>query len=131
MCNFAVTSLVLLLIIIIMLSSYDEFIEDLKLAGWNVLHDNPGSDFGDWEQSLVEEYPTEIIDALGTDPEEVYSQLADWWESMEFCDEITEICCSFKNWSEYFVNEHAVELYDMLVDAKSDLRLSGGFSLSR
>lgn len=99
----------------------DEFMEDLKEAAWNVLHENPGSEFGDWQSELISQYPTEVVDALGTDPEDVYAQLADWWESMEYDDEATGICERFRDWAEYFATERSVELYDMLVEAKREI----------
>ena len=44
----------------------DEFYAELKDAAWNILHENPGTDFGDWQIMLIEQYPTEVVDALGT-----------------------------------------------------------------
>lgn len=63
--------------------------QELKEAAWNVLYDNPGSNYNDWEQTLLEQYPTEVVDALGTSQEDVFAQLADWWESWTYEDEHT------------------------------------------
>lgn len=97
----------------------DEFNEELREAGWNVLHENPGLDRQDWIDILIELYPLEVIDALGTDPAEVVHQLSDWWEIEEYHDPVTGMCYSFSEWAEYFVNEKSIELYDMLEEALS------------
>lgn len=47
-----------------------DFLAELKDAAWNVLHENPGCEYDEWVQTLVEEFPAEVVDALGTDPEE-------------------------------------------------------------
>ena len=101
----------------------DEFKEELREAGWSVLHENPGLDCQDWIDVLLDVYPSEVVDALGTDPEEVYSQLAEWWETERYYDPVTDICCTFQEWSEYFVNEKTVKVYDLLLEAKADLSL--------
>lgn len=54
-----------------------DFYGILKECAWNVLHENPGIDFGEWSQSLIEQYPTEVVDALGSNPMDVYASLAD------------------------------------------------------
>lgn len=78
-----------------------DFYAELKEAAWNVLHENPGIDFGEWSQSLIEQYPTEVVDALGATPD-VYASLADMWDSDDFTDEDTGECHTFGRWSEYF-----------------------------
>lgn len=100
----------------------DEFNAELKEAAWNILHENPGSDFGDWQDLLIEQYPTEVVDALGTNPPEVYAQLSDWWETMDYDDGVLETSYSFRDWAEYFATERSVELYDLLVEAKRKIR---------
>ncbi len=91
---------------------------ELKDAAWNVLHENPGCEFGDWRQMLLEQYPSEVIDVFGSDPEEVYAQLAEFWDSEEYDDPDTGLNERFKDWAEIFANEWSVQLYDMLVEAK-------------
>lgn len=100
----------------------DEFNAELKEAAWNILHENPGTDFGDWQDMLIEQYPTEVVDALGTNPPEVYAQLSDWWETMDYDDGVLETSYSFRDWAEYFATERSVELYDLLVEAKREIR---------
>lgn len=95
-----------------------DFYAELKEAAWNILHENPGTDFGDWQMMLIEQYPTEIVDALGTNPPEVFAELSDWWDCMDYDDGVLEIPHTFREWAEYFATERSVELYDLLVEAK-------------
>lgn len=95
-----------------------DFYADLKEAAWNILHENPGTDFGDWQMMLIEQYPTEVVDALGTNPPEVFVELSDWWDCMDYDDGVLEIPHTFREWAEYFATERSVELYDLLVEAK-------------
>ena len=95
-----------------------DFYADLKEAAWNILHENPGTDFGDWLMMLIEQYPTEVVDALGTNPPEVFAELSDWWDCMDYDDGVMEIPHTFREWAEYFATERSVELYDLLVEAK-------------
>lgn len=95
-----------------------DFYADLKEAAWNILHENPGTDFGDWQMMLIEQYPTEVVDALGTNPPEVFAELSDWWDCMDYDDGVMEIPHTFREWAEYFATERSVELYDQLVEAK-------------
>ena len=98
--------------------SSSELLYELKCAAWNVLHDNPGIDCGEWISILIDEYPSEVADALGSNPPEVYRKLAEWWEWMVFEDEDADTVCTFRDWSKYFANERAVESYDMLAEVK-------------
>ena len=95
-----------------------DFYADLKEAAWNILHENPGTDFGDWQMMLIDQYPTEVVDALGTNPPEVFAELSDWWDCMDYDDGVLEIPHTFREWAEYFATERSVELYDLLVEAK-------------
>ena len=99
-----------------------DFYTDLKEAAWNILHENPGTDFGDWQMMLIEQYPTEVVDALGTNPPEVFAELSDWWDCMDYDDGVLEIPHTFREWAEYFATERSVELYDLLVEAKREIR---------
>lgn len=95
-----------------------DFYAELKEAAWNILHENPGTDFGDWQMMLIEQYPTEVVDALGTNPPEVFAELSDWWDCMDYDDGVLEIPHTFREWAEYFATERSMELYDLLVEAK-------------
>lgn len=96
--------------------STDPFLEELKEAAFEYLLLNPGSEFGDWQQGLISGYPTEVVDALGTNTEEVNAALADLWES-DYEDPKTGIVQKFCEWAMSFANEYAVGIYYFLADA--------------
>ncbi|MBD5202912.1 MAG: hypothetical protein HDS81_06340 [Bacteroidales bacterium] len=98
--------------------SKDDSMEELKAVAFEYLLLNPGSEFGDWQKGLIEEYPSEVIDALGSIPADVYAGLADLWES-EYTDLKTGIYKDFHEWAECFANEQAVDIYYRLVEACS------------
>lgn len=100
----------------------DDFNAELKEAAWNILHENPDTDLESWKTMLIEQYPTEVVDALGTNPPEVYAELSDWWDSMGYDDGITDLCYTFRDWAEYFATERSVELYDLLIEAKREIK---------
>lgn len=99
-----------------------DFYAELKEAAWNILHENPGTDFGDWQNMLIEQYPTEVVDALGSNPFDVFAELTDWWNCMDYDDGVLEIPYTFQNWAEYFATERSVELYDLLAEAKREIK---------
>lgn len=89
---------------------------ELKEVAFEYLLLNPGSEFGDWRQGLIEQYPAEVVDALGTDPEEAYAGIADLWES-DYRDRKTGLEQKFSEWAMAFANEYSVGIYYFLVDA--------------
>ncbi len=102
----------------------DPLIDELREAAFEYLLLNPGSDFGDWQQGLISDYPTEVVDALGTNPAEVNASLADMWES-DYEDPKTGVAQKFSEWAMSFANAHAVGIYYFLVDARTDLKRMG------
>lgn len=98
--------------------------KELEAAAFEYLLINPGSEFGDWQQGLISDYPAEVVDALGNNPTEVYADLADMWEQ-EYADPKTGIEQTFSEWAMSFANENAVGIYYYLVDACTDLRRMG------
>lgn len=102
----------------------DPLMDELKAAAFEYLLLNPGSEFGDWQQGLITEYPTEVVDALGNNPNEVFAELSDLWES-DYTDPKTGIEQKFSEWAMSFANEHAVGIYYFLVDARTDLKRMG------
>lgn len=89
---------------------------ELQEAAFEYLLLNPGSEFGDWQHGLISDYPTEVVDALGSDPEDVYASLADLWES-DYTDPKTGLEQKFSEWAMSFANECSVGIYYFLVDA--------------
>lgn len=94
---------------------------ELKAAAFEYLLLNPGSEFGDWQKGLIADYPAEVVDALGCNPNEVYAGLADLWEK-NYEDPKTGIEQKYSEWAMSFANEHAVGIYYFLVDACTDLK---------
>lgn len=97
---------------------------ELQEAAFEYLLLNPGSEFGDWQQGLISDYPSEVVDALGTHPEEVNAALADLWES-DYADPKTGIEQKFSEWAMSFANEYSVGIYYFLVEACTDLKKMG------
>lgn len=81
-----------------------DFVEELKDCAWNIVRENPGIDRSEWIDQLIRQYPSEVVDAFGVNPPEVYHELTDLWE-MEYTDPETGEWNSFAGWSEYFVND--------------------------
>lgn len=98
----------------------DSLMSKLKSVAFKILHENPGSEFGDWQQSLVDEYAEEVTDALGDDPEEVYAALADLWES-DYEDPATGLCMDFEEWARAFATDEAVKIYQELVEERAKI----------
>lgn len=94
----------------------DTLMDELKAAAFEYLLLNPGSEFGDWQQGLIEQYSTEVVDALGCNPEEVYSELADLWET-DYTDPKTGMEQKLSEWAMSFANDYSVGVYYFLVDA--------------
>lgn len=55
---------------------------ELKEAGWNILHENPGIAFDYWQRMLIEQYPLEVVDVYGRDPEVAYGSLEEMFNSL-------------------------------------------------
>ncbi len=91
---------------------------ELQEAAFEYLLTNPGSEFGDWQQGVISNYPTEVVDALGTSPEDVYATLADLWES-DYEDPKTGIEQKYCEWAMAFANEYAITTYYQLVKVLS------------
>lgn len=90
----------------------DETLDELKAAAFEVLHLNPGSEFGDWQSELINNYSAEVIDVYGghANPEDVFSGLSDLWQS-EYKDVATGIERTFAQWAAIFCNEEARDFY--------------------
>lgn len=99
-----------------------DFYEELKQCAWNILHENPGTEFGDWATMLMEQYPTEVVDAIGSHPTEAYASLTDMWDTEDYEDTETGECHTFKDWSEFFATNRSIELYNLLAEARREIR---------
>lgn len=88
----------------------DETMKELKAAAFEVLLLNPGCEQTDWAEILIRRYGTEVVDALGNNPTDVYASLADLWESPYF-DKNSGLEYDYKTWAEIFNNEASVQMY--------------------
>lgn len=77
-----------------------DFYAELRQCAWTVVCENPGCFFDKWTQTLMAEYPGELVDALGIDPEDAMDSLRDMWESGEFEDTETGVRHVLKDWAE-------------------------------
>lgn len=100
----------------------DIFIAELKDAAWNVLHENPGCGYKEWIQTLMEQYPAEVVDALGPDPEKALRALSELWKDGNYIDDVTGEIHKFEEWAKYFETEHSIKLYDILTDSKREIK---------
>lgn len=57
----------------------EDLIDELHHAAFEVLLLHPGTTRDTWVQTLMEQYPTEVIDALGTDTETSRERLNRMW----------------------------------------------------
>lgn len=99
------------------LNTSDPQMKELKSVAFDILLENHGSEFDDWQQSLIEGYAETVTDALGEAPEEVYAGLADLWES-DYEDPATGLCMDFEEWARAFTTEEAVMIYRELAEER-------------
>lgn len=66
-----------------------DFIEELKECAGEIVMENPNINKEDWIDTLLRLYPCEVVDAFGTDEQEVYQSLSHLWET-ELADPVTE-----------------------------------------
>lgn len=97
-----------------------DLLQELRDAAWNIVKENPGIERQDWIDTLIRQYPAEVVDAYGTDPWEVNHSLSDLWE-MEYTDPDTGEWNSFAEWSEYFATDPDA-LRDQLERANGRIR---------
>jgi len=96
----------------------EEELQELKAAAFEALLLNPGSGFGDWEQILIEEYATEVVDAFGVDLADSMAALSDLWET-PYSDIASGLEYTFSIWAEAFSTDAAVRMYyDMIEERK-------------
>ena len=89
-------------------------LEVLKEAAFEILKENPGSDFGDWQQEFVSEYGNELVEEYGDNPQDVYSALSDLWES-PYYDDASELEYNYNEWALAFATEEALQMYHDMI----------------
>ena len=63
----------------------EELMNELRHAAFEVLLLHPATTRETWVQTLMEQYPTEVADALGTDEEQTRERLKNMW-----CEDYTD-----------------------------------------
>ena len=81
----------------------EPFMDELKKAAFNAIYKDGCDNCGDWIDTLVNE---------------VYAELEDIWETMDYEDPRTGICLTYQNWAEYFTGEFAHTIYNELIKSK-------------
>lgn len=99
-----------------------DFFGEVKQCAWNVLHENPGIDMDEWIDLLMRQYPSEVVDAIGSHPAEAYSSLSEMWDSEDYKDTETGECHTFREWARKFSSYGAVDRYDKLAEQEAILR---------
>lgn len=59
----------------------DSFMDPLKRTAFEAIYKDGCEDCGDWIDTLTNYYSKEVVDALGNNPIEVYTELEDMWET--------------------------------------------------
>lgn len=98
-----------------------DFYGSLKEAAWNVLHENPGYGFDEWVHTLMEQYPAEVVDAIGSHPAETYASLCEMWQD-EYTAPETGECNAFWQWAKKFSSYSAIDRYDKAAKQETILR---------
>ena len=88
----------------------DESLAELKASAFEVLLLNPGSEMADWQQTLVLQYGTELVDVYGRNPPEVYASLNNLWET-PYEDKNSGLEYDYKTWAAAFATYEAVRMY--------------------
>ena len=94
----------------------------LKRAAFEAIYKDGSEDCGDWIDTLINCYSEEVVDAFGNNPYEVYAELEDMWETLDYEDPRTGICLTYRDWAALFAVEYGLEVYEELVKAKKELK---------
>ena len=87
----------------------DEFLNELHHAAFEVLLLHPATTRETWVQTLMEQYPAEVIDALGTGTETTRERLNKMW-SEDYTDTAGETL-SYADWAALLATEEDVNNY--------------------
>ena len=87
----------------------EELLNELHHAAFEVLLLHPATTRETWVQTLVEQYPAEVIDALGTDEQNARERLNKMWH-----DTYTDTAGktrSYADWAAQFATEEDITEY--------------------
>ena len=86
----------------------------LKEIAFDILKEEKGCDFCIWQDTLLKDYTTEVMDAFGENPYDVYPALSDLWETPYF-DKNSGLEYTFMEWALAFATDESVRMYyDMI-----------------
>ena len=95
-----------------------DFVEDLRRAVFEIIKSGQCDDYVTWMYTLRSCFPTEIIDALGTDEKLIDTTLQKWWNVEKFFDPMSKMELTFERWVVLFSNPDAKKLYDLFVEER-------------
>ena len=85
------------------------FLNELHHAAFEVLLLHPATTRETWVQTLMEQYPTEVADALGTDTETTRERLKKMWG--EGYTDTAEVTRSYAEWAALLATENDITEY--------------------
>jgi hypothetical protein len=87
----------------------EEFLNELRHAAFEVLLLHPATTRDKWVQILIEQYPTEVTDALGTDTETTRERLNKMWH--DTYTDTAGVTRSYADWAALFATEEDISNY--------------------
>ena len=87
----------------------EELLNELNHAAFEVLLLHPATTRDTWVQTLMEQYPAEVTDALGTDTKQTRKRLNKMW-SEDYTDTAGETR-SYAEWAALLATEEDVNNY--------------------
>lgn len=93
---------------------------ELRAAAFETILFFPGQTFETWQKILLLEYTSEVVEALGSNPEDVKEGLSELWESV-YEDECTGIAKKYCEWAALLKDQAMVDFYKKLVEEANPL----------
>ena len=93
---------------------------ELRAAAFETILFFPGLTFETWQKILLLEYTSEVVEALGSNPEDVCEGLTELWENV-YEDECTGIAKKYSEWAALLKNQAMVDYYRKLVEEANPL----------
>ena len=113
--DIAFRKLALLMKAVTEMNKQEDALEELKSAAFEVLLLNPGCEQEDWAHILIGQYGTELIDAYGTNPQDVHDALVKLWKS-PYLDKCSGLEYDYHTWAQALCTDAAVQMYYDLTD---------------
>jgi len=87
----------------------EELMNELRNAAFEVLLLHPATTRDTWVQTLIEQYPTEVTDALGTDEQNARERLNKMWG--EYYTDTAGVTRSYAEWAALLATDAAITEY--------------------